>query len=206
MKGLAERPSGGRDPDQTLRAATWQLLGTLLAAPPEASLLAELREIGSKAAPGEDHTLMNQGWSALREMAEAHDPVGLAAEYQDLFIGAPEGELVPYASWYLTGSLMERPLIRLREDLRALGIVRQDGVTEPEDHAGALCEIMAFLVSDPDTPLAEERRFYETHIEPWMSRLMQDLQTANNARGYRAVGVFGERYLALEDRYLKMLA
>ncbi|WP_041717944.1 TorD/DmsD family molecular chaperone [Alkalilimnicola ehrlichii MLHE-1] len=200
-------PTEARDSDQTLRAATWQLLGTLLAAPPEESLLKELRQIRPESAPEHaDRTLMNEGWRALNEMAEGYTPASLATEYQDLFIGAPEGELVPYASWYLTGSLMERPLVRLRADLQALGIVRQDGVTEPEDHAGALCEIMAFLVSDPDTPLAEEKRFFQTHIEPWMGRLMEDLQTANSARGYRAVGVFGERYLALEDRYLKMLA
>ena len=59
-----------------------------------------------------------------------------SANIFDLFIGVGRGELLPYASYYLTGFLHERPLARLREDLAALGIERAEGVAEPEDHAG----------------------------------------------------------------------
>ena len=45
-------------------------------------------------------------------------------EYFDLFVGVGRGELLPYASYYLTGFLNERPLARVREDLAALGIER----------------------------------------------------------------------------------
>src|SRR6185437_2386851 len=50
------------------------------------------------------------------------------------------GDLLPYGSFYLTGFLHERPLARLREDLARFGIDRAEGVAEPEDHAGILCE------------------------------------------------------------------
>jgi Nitrate reductase delta subunit len=51
------------------------------------------------------------------------------------------GEIVPYGSYYLTGFLHERPLVRLRQDLVKLGIERVPGRAEPEDHAVVLCEI-----------------------------------------------------------------
>jgi TorA maturation chaperone TorD len=34
------------------------------------------------------------------------------------------GELLPFASYYLTGFLNEKPLARLRADMQALGIER----------------------------------------------------------------------------------
>ena len=42
----------------------------------------------------------------------------IAREFFDLFIGVGRGELLPYGSYYLTGFLHERPLARLRENLR----------------------------------------------------------------------------------------
>src|SRR6185295_18162109 len=83
-------------------------------------------------------------------------------EYFNLFIGLGRGDLLPYASYYLTGFLNERPLARLREDLAAFGVERVDGNYEPEDHAATLCEIMAafavgrFTAPQRGAPLVRE--------------------------------------------------
>ncbi len=42
------------------------------------------------------------------------------------------GELLPYASWYLTGFLHERPLVRVRADLDKFGIERAANVLNPK--------------------------------------------------------------------------
>ena len=76
-------------------------------------------------------------------------------EYHALFIGVGRGELVPFASYYLTGFLNERPLAVLRQDLARLGAVRSESVKEPEDHIAALCEVMAGLI---EGSFAEARR------------------------------------------------
>ena len=47
---------------------------------------------------------------------------------------------MPYASYYLTGFLHERPLARLRADLADLGIEPVEGLAEPEDPAATLCD------------------------------------------------------------------
>ena len=56
--------------------------------------------------------------------AAAAEPPAVEREFFRLFIGVGRGEMMPYASWYLTGFLHDRPLADLRGDLRRLGVER----------------------------------------------------------------------------------
>ena len=118
------------------RAALFALLGRLLTEPPDAALLARLRGLGGDGPVG-------QALAGLAAAAEGADPAALEREYFNLFIGVGRGELMPFASWYLTGFLHDRPLADLRGELRRLGIERAPGVSEPEDHIAFLCETLA---------------------------------------------------------------
>ena len=66
----------------------------------------------------------------LRKPPDNASAEKIEREFFNLFIGIGRGELLPYGSYYLTGFLNERPLARLREDLRALGIERAEGQVE----------------------------------------------------------------------------
>ncbi len=124
-------------------------------------------------------------------------------EFHDLFIGLGRGEVVPYASWYLTGFLMEKPLAALRHTLGHLGIERQAHVYEPEDHAAALCETMAVLICNADEfGFDNQCEFFRRHVEPWMGRFFGDLQQSKSARFYRVVGQLGEHFVDFERNYL----
>jgi len=85
---------------------------------------------------------MAAAWPLLKLAAQKATPIAVAEEYQELFIGIGRGDVVPYGSWYLTGSLMEMPLAHLRSDLKQLGYERNESVKEPEDHIAALLEVM----------------------------------------------------------------
>lgn len=190
--------SGALADEDRLRSNVYALLGNLLAGPPDEGILATLAAIAP--APAE-RDLLTAAWTMLGEAAGRATPQQLGAEYQAVFIGLGRGEVVPYGSWYLTGFLMEQPLARLRSDLAALGIERQAGVREPEDHAGALCDAMALMIGGDDpAPLEAQARFFTTHIDPWMGRFFRDLQQAASARFYRAVGQVGEQFLEVENR------
>ena len=120
-------------------------------------------------------------------------------EHFDLFIGVGRGELLPYASYYLTGFLYERPLVRLRHDMRRLGMERGEGLSEPEDHIGFILEIMAGLVARRiDAEREEERRFFERHLKPWAERFFEDLGKASAAHFYGAVGRLGAQFMRIE--------
>ena len=177
-----ERVQAAANHADSLRARTYGLLATLLYAPPTSELLTTLRTIANRE-PGQDQPVA-MAWEALRLSASAATVAELDDEFHDLFIGLGRGEVVPYASWYLTGFLMEKPLAALRHTLGHLGIERQAHVYEPEDHAAALCE------------------FFRRHAEPWMGRFFGDLQQSKSARFYRVVGQLGEHFVDFERNYL----
>ena len=197
--------SGGMaslEPEDRLRADTYRVLGRLLAAPPDAETLS----LFATAPVSNEDNLLAVAWRMLAMSAERATPGDVADEYQTLFIGLGRGELVPFGSWYLTGFLMEQPLARLRTDMQRLGFERQDDVSEPEDHAAALCEIMALLAEDTGPGSLEvQAAFFETHIGTWMARFFRDMQEASSARFYRAVGQLGEQFINTDQRYLEMV-
>jgi len=197
----APMTAAGNDEDLA-RGRVYALLGNLLASPPDPELLAALCEIEPGA---DDSSVLAASWEMLRVAALRAMPEALQDEYQALFIGLGRGEVVPYGSWYLTCFLMEQPLAQLRADLNNLQIKRRPGVHEPEDHAAALLDVMALMISaDDPQPLARQRAFFERHIEPWMAKFFADLQQADSARFYRAVGQLGEQFLGVEAQAFRM--
>jgi len=178
------------------RGNVYALLGNLLAGPPDADTL---QMLGAIAPEPDDDSLLAASWQMLAVAASRTDHESLREEYDTLFIGVGRGELVPYGSWYLTGFLMEQPLAQLRADLRELGIERQAGVHEPEDHAAALCDTMALLITaDEPASLEQQHDFFARHLEPWIPRFFRDLQQAESARFYRAVGQLGALFSGVE--------
>ena len=53
----------------------------------------------------------------LSHLAKNMSVSRIKEEYFGLFIGVGRGELLPYASYYLTGFLNEKPLANLRQDM-----------------------------------------------------------------------------------------
>lgn len=181
------------------RAQEYALIASLLLGAPDAAMLARLSRLPGSANPlGEAHVAL--GEAAVSASAEA-----VKREYFDLFIGVGRGELVPYASYYLTGFLNDRPLARLRADLQRLGLERAEGRYEPEDHAGTLCEIMSFLAGRRyAAPAEDERLFFSRHLAPWTGRFFADLEKAKSARFYRAVGRVGRTFMEIEAEAFAM--
>jgi TorA maturation chaperone TorD len=183
----------GADPLDVVRAQHWALLATLLVRPPEAGLLRQLATLES------DGTPLGAARGALAEAARTAEPAALEREFHDLFIGLGRGELLPYASYYLTGFLHEKPLAKVRADMERLGIAREQGVAEPEDHVATLAEIMAGLLRGAFGEGGDDaRRFFSRHIGPWAGTFFADLERAEHARFYRAVGRLGAVFVEIE--------
>lgn len=188
--------------EDALRAQFWGLLASLLNFPPPHDLLARLAAI-----PGDD-TPLGRALGALGDAAAGTTEAAADDEFAELFVGLTRGELLPYASYYLTGFLNEKPLAVLRGDLAALGIAAADGVAEPEDHIAILADIMHGVITgdlgDP-LPLARQKQFFAAHIQPWADRFFAELETAEAARFYRAVGGLGRAFLAVEAEAFAMI-
>ena len=100
-------------------------------------------------------------------MADADD----RAEYDALFGGVGKPEVYLFGSHYLSGFLNEKPLARLRDDLAALGLARDEAMPETEDHIAYLCEVMRYLIAGDDVAVANltrQREFFAAHLQPWV--------------------------------------
>jgi TorA maturation chaperone TorD len=147
---------------------------------------------------------LTNAWYQLQQVAQQAQPDQLEDEYFNLFIGLGRGELSPYASWYLTGFLMEKPLADLRTELLRLGFVRQNKVSEPEDHVAALCEVMSVIIAESELSFEEEKIFFTKYVAPWMGRFFNDLYHAQSATFYKPVGFLGKQFIDIEQRYFSM--
>lgn len=175
------------------RAQEYALLATLLARSPDAELMGRLARLRG------DTTPLGIAHAALGEAAAGADAERVGREYFDLFIGLGRGELLPYASYYLTGFLHERPLARLRDDLKRLGIEQAKRQSEPEDHAAILCEIMASVAGgEIDVPSEAGRELFEKHMAPWIGRFFADLERSQSANFYARVGALGRTFVEIE--------
>jgi len=200
---MIERGQDARDTSgDRERAYLYRLLANLLAGPADASVLGLLCDINT----GAQDTCLGTALRALSEAAGRAQPEALEDEYNRLFIGVGRGELLPYASWYLTGSLLERPLIEVRRELRALGIARREGVCEPEDHIATLCEVMAVTIEAAGVDTwSRQQAFFQAHLAPWAGGFFRDLQVAEGAGFYRPVGLLGACLMELEAAYFTLL-
>jgi TorA maturation chaperone TorD len=187
--------------EQRYRASAYALLAALFRAAPDQALLDHVAALSPESDAVSDELF--DAMTALATAAQQQRPAELEDEYNSLFIGIGKGEVVPYGSWYLTGFLMEQPLSDLRDDLRALGFERNSEIHEPEDHIGAIFEVFSVMISDAAS-LAEQQRFFEKHMKPWLTRFFADLGRARSADFYRNVAQFGAAFFELEQRYLLM--
>ena len=189
--------------EDLLRANIYSLLAQLLARPPGTATLAMAAQLEG------DQTEMGRALSAMAAAAKGSTPEAVDDEYHNLFIGALDSQINPYGSYYLTGVLFDQPLANVRIDMGKLGIARARDVVEPEDHIAALCEIMCGMITGAfgePADLAEQQRFFDSHIAPWAQHLFEDLERAPSAAFYMPVGTVGKLFMEIESQAFQMAA
>lgn len=193
-------PSPLADEDR-LRADFYNFLGLLLAGPPDQLLLDQMAGLTG------DETDLGQAIEAMARVAKRTKPAAAEREFNALFIGLGRGELLPYASYYLTGFLNEKPLSQLRQDMVARSITRAPNVYEPEDNIASLMEMMAgMIVGRFGSPasLEDQKLFWNRHIGPWAGHFYTDLEAAEHSVLYASVGAAGRIFMEIERESFRM--
>ncbi len=183
------------------RADLYNFLGALLAGPPDEMLLAQTAGLSG------DDTELGQAIGTLSKLARVTKPKAAQSEFNKLFIGLGRGELLPFASYYLTGFLNEKPLAVLRQDMTRIGMQRSETVFEPEDSIASLMEMMAaMIVGRFGTPadLGAQKEFFNRHIGPWAGHFFTDLEEAKTSVFYTPVGTVGKIFMAVEAEAFRM--
>ncbi len=189
--------------EDRLRADLYNFLGLMLAGPPDALLLSQCAGLS-----GDDSDL-GKAIAGLARVAKATKPKKVESEFNALFIGLGRGELLPYASYYLTGFLNEKPLATLRSDMAARGMTRAPNVYEPEDNIASMMEMMGGMIvgrfGEPAT-LADQKLFFNKHIALWAGHFFSDLEAAKNSILYASLGSVGRAFMEIEREAFRMTA
>lgn len=187
--------------EDRLRAELYDMIGRLLARPADSGLLGQLARLSG--GPGD----LGRAVTALARVAAKTDAAAAEREFNRLFIGLGRGELLPFASYYMTGFLHEKPLAVLRADMARLGMRRAETVYEPEDNIASLCEMMAGLILGrfgPPAALSAQRDFFQKHLAPWAEHFFTDLEGAESSVLYQPVGAVGRAFVEIEREAFRL--
>lgn len=194
-----EAPNRG---EETARADLYGLLAGLFYGPPSQDLLDAIART-----PSSGDGVLQQAWNDLAATCEEAKAQQVRDEYESLFIGVGKPEIMLYASFYLSGFLMEKPLAALRGDLDALQLQRSESMPESEDHIAAICEVMRFLILSDDPAqgsLATQQQFFSTHVQPWAGEMCDAIMHHPQAVFYSEVAQLAKHFFDVEMQAFEM--
>ncbi|GLR25880.1 TorD/DmsD family molecular chaperone [Limnobacter litoralis] len=182
------------------RADFYSLLAQLFAGRVDDSFLARFREIDPSSV--DLASPLGFEFSELLRAVKHVDSAAIKSEYDDSFIGVGRPEIFLFGSYYQTGFLNEKPLIKLRNDLAALGLERDESMVETEDHLAFLCEVMRYLILADDPPVAfsVQRAFFHNHIAGWYEEAMQAIEHGGKTDFYKVVGRLAKVFFDVETQ------
>ena len=182
------------------RSSLYALLSNLLSRPPSKDTLNKVRSLVG----GENR--IGESINSLSVLSDKLDIKTIEREYHNLFIGVGRGELLPYASFYMTGFLNEKPLANLRDDMKKIGISRSTNNSDPEDHIASLCEMMSGIITNrfyTALSFKQQNDFFATHLGPWAKHFFDDLTAAEYSVFYAPVGSLGKAFMEIETEAFK---
>lgn len=190
------------DPEDRARSDLYDFLGALLANPADDALLKQVAALKG------DDTPLGSALGVLSKVASVTSSDTAEREFNSLFIGLGRGELLPFASHYLTGFLNEKPLANLRQSMAERGIQRAEGKKEPEDNIASLMEMMGGMIVGrfgTVTSVVEQKSFFNDHIGSWATHFFTDLEASKTSVFYGAVGSLGRQFMEIEAEAFEML-
>ena len=193
-------------PEEQARADFYALFARLLAGAPDAKLLATIAIAGEF--PPDGDPALARAWRDFVAAAGVMDAEAVHDEYHTLFEGMGAAEVSIYAAYFLGASAVDHPRVLLHNDLARLGLGAAERVTEPEDHWALLFDAMRVLVAGgagrASAPVAEQRRFYQSHLEPGVGKFFRAMKAARSANFYRRVADVGLAFEALETESFRL--
>lgn len=198
---LRDAVAGALLPEDAARARFYALIGRLFYDAPDSILLAEICRAEEEPDAGEGP--VGAAWRALRQACKTAYPVVIKQEYDTLFVGVGKAEVTPYTSHYVNGTVADRHLVNLRQQLAQWGLGRRDAAFEIEDHVSGICDVMRILVVQ-GRPHDEQRLFFNEFAYPGVIPFCETVAGAASAVFYRPVARFARAFFEVEKTALEM--
>lgn len=190
------------------RADLYGVLALLFYKAPDQALLDMIANSLTNNPQSSELTILEEVWNPLAMLAKNTPLKNWEDEYEANFIGVGKQEIFLYGSYYLTGFLHERPLVKLRKDIQVLGLESSDLVVETEDHIACLCEVMRYLIAGEDLGicnLSSQKQFFNDHIRPWVEQLFDAIESHPNIHLYRQVSFLTRSFFQIEGQAFDMI-
>ncbi len=191
-------------------AATWTVLGRLLAVAPDAESIDQVRSAEMLAEwpmPGGQRTA--EGIALLEQSREQAETVEAIAEDQFLLMRGPgKAKAVPWESVYLSreGLVFDAETLQVREFYRRFGLQAPRLNREPDDHISLELEFCATLLvkaldaveadEDPTAFVEAHAEFCNDHLFRWAPEFFSRVEAGADTAFYRGIGVLGADSLA----------
>ncbi len=189
--------------EDAARVRWYTLLAGLFRAPPSQAWLDGIGASAASAGVPVDDSALGHAWQDFALACAQANADAVRDEYDAVFVGVGKTEVLPYASYYLSGFLNERPLVELREHLALLGLARRAGIGETEDHVSALCETMAWLIAgdgEMRRDIATQRAFFTRFIGSWYDGFAAAIEHCGLTDFYKHAGRLLRAFLAIEQQ------
>ncbi len=177
------------------RSSIYALLSAIFAAPAKQNLIDIINNCN----------IETTSWQTFKNNFITAELESLDDEYHRLFIGLGTGELLPYYSHYLTGTLMGKPLSDLKDDFHLMGLKSQLTQTEPTDHIAGIFEIMRISITKLSLSTEQQKIFFEKNILPWVNDFFTDLINMKNIQHYHLAAKFGKWFMKVEQQHLGVI-
>ncbi|MBQ0937373.1 TorD/DmsD family molecular chaperone [Ideonella paludis] len=187
--------------EEGARAELYGVLALLWLAPPSDELLAQFR-VAVTEAP-EAGAFLQGPWEALVGALRSTTVAQAQDEFDALFGGVGKPDVLVYGSHYLAGFLNEKPLALLRQDMAQLGLQGDAQSGQTEDHIAGVFEVMRYLIAGDDVAvcnLEQQRRFFRTHVQPWVEQLCNAVDAHPRAQLWRAVADMTRAFVQVETQ------
>jgi TorA maturation chaperone TorD len=192
--------------EETARAEIYGLLAQLFYQEPAPELLAQMRVAVTDAPVAGG--FLEEPWRQVVAAARNTTDEEIANEYNNLFGGVGKPEVYLYASHYVSGFLNDKPVARLRDELSALGLERDESMSETEEHFACLCEVMRYLIAGDDvsvSDLTHQASVFAAHIQPWAQEMTEVIAKHPKAQFIAALAEFTQAFLGIETQGFDLL-
>lgn len=191
--------------EELQRAELYGLLARLWFTPPDDALLAQFA-VAVTEAP-QRGSFLEPAWQSLVAALRASSVADATDAFEALFVGVGKPDVFPYGSFFIAGTMHEKPLAALRGDLAELGLTRDPGA-ETEDHVSFEFEVMRYLIAGDEIEicnLERQRRFFRAHVQPWVGALCDAVEQHPRAGPYAALAAFTRAFVQVETQAFDMI-
>lgn len=189
-------------------AATWTVLGRLLASAPDQETLDRVRAAEMLAEwPLPDSERASAGLALLAQSAvDGEDAAQIKDDHFQLIVGPGKPKAVPWESVYRSneGLVFEEQTMQVREFYRRFGLQAPRLNREPDDHISLELEFCATLLTRAleaaELDLAEKAAEFATahaefcaqHLLVWAPEFFANVESGAQTSFYRGIGILGQ--------------